>query len=319
MLLRREELPALLNYVYEDRPAFGIKTALVGELFEVDLERNRVRMLGEGEYDDIAFEYEGLLPDSSAYRTALIAANVLKPKNQAEVFEEIKKEFEKTIYQRPKPLYLSFDTNAFINRTTFHLQNSIGKGAFVVAEGVRLELFREREKRYTEYEIRELVTKSKIFEEFLNQPKVAERIFKMGRAEYGKFRVSAIFEEIPSERGDNEIVEALRNFSRQRSCDIWLVTFDKNMYDLAAGFGLRPLLLEAPKAGGRVEVSWEEVADLIYTTSIVFGHVSVSGIDVFGIWRGKSGDDWNREAVRVKVKDEEFRRDMEILRELGRW
>jgi len=319
VLLKRSELLALTNYLYEKRPTFEIKTALIGSLFNVDLERNRVRiLLKEREYDDIAFEYEGLLPDSSNYKTALVAAGVLTPENQAEVFKEIREEFGKTIYQRPRPLYASFDTNAFVNRTTFHLQNAVEKGAFVVAEGVRHELFREKERCYTEYEIRELRMKSKGFEEFLNQPKVVERIFRMGRAEYSRFRSSTVLEEIPSEAGDNEIAEALRRFARERNCDVWIITFDKNMYDIAAGFGLKPLLLDIPKVEGQVEADWEKIADLIYTTSLVFGYVTISGIEIFGVWRGKSPSDWSREAVKVKIKDEEFKREVEVLRELER-
>ncbi len=109
-----------------------------------------------------------------------------------------------------------------------------------LAEGARIELFREGGGHYTEYEIRELKLKSGVFEELLNQPKVVERIFRMGRAEIVRFRNSAMPEEVPSEAGDNEIVEALRKFMRDRNCDVWLITFDKSMYDIAAGFGLRP-------------------------------------------------------------------------------
>lgn len=323
MLLQRSELTALLNYLYEKNPYFEIKTKVVGSILAVDLEDDTVRIyLDEREFDDRAFKYENLLPDASNYKTALLSAGILKPRNLDETFNEIVKEFKKSMYDRPRPLYISFDTNAFINRTSYHFQtfaerNKSVLGAFIVAEGVKLELFSEKTGKYSEFELRELITRDKKFKEFINQSKVIDRILKIGRAEFNRFRRSVRFEEIPSERGDNEIVRALREFSKMRDCDVWLITFDKTMYEISAGHGIKPLLLEVPSIKKeKIRTEWENVRDLIYTAAVIFGVITISGIDIFGIWRGKNPIDWDNECVKVSVKDEKLERDLKILREI---
>lgn len=218
------------------------------------------------------------------------------------------------------PFYISFDTNCFVNRISYHLEQ-YGKGAFVVADGVRKELFKEVAGRYSEYELRMLIHKDKRFEQFLNQPKVAERIKKIGRAEYDRFKRSVVLEEIPSGTGDNEIAEALSNFARTRNCDIWIMTFDKNMYEVAAGFGIKPILFEFPRIREKmsVKVRWENVADLIYTMAVIFGFINISGINIFGVWKGKSPDDWSKEKVMIEGRGriiEAMGRDLNILRKL---
>jgi len=311
----------LLNYLYEKDPYFEIKTN-IGSIAAVDLEKGFVRIhLNEKEFDDRAFGYEGIMPDSSNFKTALISAGILKSEKQEVVFREIIVEFGKNLYERPRLLYVSFDTNAFINRTSFHLQTFAERiervlGAFVVPDGIKQELFSEKAGKYGEYELRELMIKDKRFGEFINQPKVIERVFKIGRAEFNRFRTSVRFEEIPSGTGDNEIAKALGEFSRRRNCDVWLITFDHAMYEIAAGYGIRPLLLDFPRIKRRVDAEWENIRDFIYIAAVIFGFVTISGVDIFGVWRGKKPDDWNNECVKVLVKNENLKKDLKILREI---
>jgi hypothetical protein len=256
----------------------------------------------------------------------LVASGVLKVEGIDEKFDMTIREFGKSLYDgRVKPLYVSLDTNCFINRISYQLEKfakdrKTKLGAFVVADGVRRELFKEKPGKYKEEELRVVKRIDSRFEEFLNQPKVDERIKKMGKAEYDRFRSSVRFEEIPSGVGDNEIAEALGDFSRDRNCDVWLMTFDKTMYEVSVGFGVHPILLKFPyiKERAKLKTDWDCVCDLIYTTAVIFGFVNVEGVTVYGIWRGKSTDDWNRERVKLKLnkKAEKLKMDLEVLEKI---
>jgi hypothetical protein len=336
MLVQRADLMVLLNYIYEEDPYFEIKTKLSlnggkdTPLARVELKESyaQVETIDESTYEDLTYKYEEFFPKYSNYLNALVASGVLKVDGIDEVFDKILGEFGKSLYDgRVKPLYVSFDTNCFINRISYQLERFAKEkraklGAFVVAEGIKRELFKEKPGKYREEELRVVKRIDGRFEELLNQPKVEERIKKIGKAEYDRFRSSVRFEEIPSGVGDNEIAESLGDFSRERNCDVWLMTFDKNMYEVSVGFGVYPILLEFPYRRERLKLKtdWDCVCDLIYTTAVIFGFVNISGITVYGIWRGKNPDDWNKERVKLKLNKnaKQLRMDLEVLSRIRR-
>lgn len=331
MLVRRTDLMVLLNYIYEESSGFEIKTNLSldggkdSALVKVELKDDcaLVETIGERAYDELTYKYEDLLPKYSNYLNALVASGVLKVDRIDEVFESVVNEFRKGLYDgRLRPLYVSFDTNCFINRISYQLEKYAEKrnarlGAFVVADGVKKELFKERPGKYGEEELRVIKRVDSRFEEFLNQPKVEERIKKIGKSEYDRFRSAVRFEEIPSGVGDNEIAEALGDFLRKRNSDVWLMTFDKTMYEISVGFGIYPVLMKFPyrKERLKLKTDWDCVCDLIYTTAVLFGFVNVNGITVYGIWRGKSPEDWNEEKVKLRLNRDtkQLRTDLEVL------
>ncbi|GEM_PF-2657370 len=329
MKVGRDELMVLLNNLYEKNPDFEIKTKLKidekdSSLASVDLkdDRAKVTVMDENKYSELTFEHEEILPDYSNYVTSLVSAGVLKLEEWDKQYNKIANEFKKSIYERQRPLYVSFDTNCFINRISYQLDRYVKQGVFVVADGVRKELFKEVAGKYSEYELRRLTQKDGRFKQFLNQPKVRERIKKIGKAEYDRFKKNVTLEEIPSGTGDNEIAEALGNFARARNCDVWLITLDKTMYEIAAGFGVKPILFEFPKVHERkIRTDWENVCDLIYTMAVIFGFINISGIHVFGIWKGKNPDDWNEERVLItdgnKKIFEKIEKDFVVLRALN--
>jgi len=150
MKIQRDDLMVLLNNIYEEEQSFDIRTKLrIDEkdvtLTRVDLKEGYayVKIISEDEYDELVFEHENLLPDSSNYVTSLVSAGILKLKDWEEQYERIAREFRESIYNRQRPLYVSFDTNCFVNRISFHLEQYVKRGAFVVADGVRKELFKE--------------------------------------------------------------------------------------------------------------------------------------------------------------------------------
>lgn len=55
---------------------------------------------------------------------------------------------------------------------------------------------------------------------------------------------------------------------------------------------------------------------MIYTTAVVFGFVSVRGVTVYGIWRGKSPEDWNRERVKLRLNRGAKQLKMEVLNKI---
>jgi len=71
--------------------------------------------------------------------------------------------------------------------------------------------------------------------------------------------------------------------------------------------------------GTKVKTSWESACDLIYTMAVIFGFINISGLHVFGIWKGKNPNDWNKERTLIEGKDrmiEKIEKDLCILKEI---
>jgi hypothetical protein len=339
--LKREELMALLNSLYEEGGSFEV-LGNVGRkvrLARVRLlpDRARVTRLSTVVYGSPAEDF----PSASEYLTCFRMAGANLDKSALGLFEEVLEEFEKGMHVRPKQLYISFDTNCFINRVSYHFQSFAGergrKVAFVIASGVRQELFREVGMNLGQEEVERLRTKDPWFGEFLGQPVAQDRIWKVGRTEYSRLRDSFHFEETPSGRGDRNIAEGLAGFSRRKNCDVWAFTSDKNMFDALVGRGVRPLFVKftggeemecgweghgrvgliLPKflftGGEEMECGWEAVRDLLYSLAAVFGFIEVAGSTLYGIWRGKGPEEWYEEMVGVQTESERLRKDLELL------
>jgi hypothetical protein len=66
-----------------------------------------------------------------------------------------------------------------------------------------------------------------------------------------------------------------------------------------------------------IEINWEQAVELIYVSAIIYGYITLNGMDVYGIWRGKIDDDWNAEYLNINAEVEvgiKIMRDLNILK-----
>jgi len=69
---------------------------------------------------------------------------------------------------------------------------------------------------------------------------------------------------------------------------------------------------------------WEDICELLYAASIVYGNLQIKGAvkaKISGIWMGKRGESWNEEAVMVRTENKDvaefLERNIGILRRMG--
>jgi hypothetical protein len=68
-----------------------------------------------------------------------------------------------------------------------------------------------------------------------------------------------------------------------------------------------------------VTVTWDELQDALYTLSVLFGVLRLPKVTLYGVWNGKSGEDWQRRYLDVNCRSEKvhekLRRDWAITTE----
>lgn len=69
----------------------------------------------------------------------------------------------------------------------------------------------------------------------------------------------------------------------------------------------------------KVTVSWDELRDVLYTLAVLFGVLQLPKVTLYGVWNGKSGEDWQRQRLDVDCRsenvEEKLRRDRAITTE----
>jgi hypothetical protein len=231
-----------------------------------------------------------------------------------------------------RAIFLSFDTNALITRY-YHLiskiiRNNGARCGYVISSGVIDELTKLDNK----YSGNDLTTLNKslksheAWDGFLNQQKLMSRKFKMGFTEFKLLTTREYFEKAEGGTGDNSIISSLEEFSRNKKVDVMVFSEDSDFIEKATA--KQQLMGERLDAPGDLPESaageWEDICELLYAASIVYGNVQIKGAvkaKISGIWTGKKGESWNEEAVMVRTENKDvaefLERNMGILRRVG--
>jgi len=226
-----------------------------------------------------------------------------------------------------KPVFISFDTNAFIRRHYTLISNLLisnkRRAGFVASRGVLAELG-GIDAKYQAPDISQISTtlgvnrekaNLEILNEFFNQLKRSERLFRMGFVEYRKMSKREYFEELEGEKGDTNIIEKLEEFSIRKNVDLLVFSEDEAFIDRATAHKLMGIRLDHPeKPPPSTEVDWEETAQLLYTAAIIYGIISVTGkinARIHGIWRGKKAEHWNTETLKITTENPELQEFLE--------
>ncbi|GAA0529136.1 hypothetical protein [Halorubrum aquaticum] len=330
MKLARHHITHLLNALYTD----GITSVSVrhpceeiGELLEIDLSdpvATTVRFTqgaltyqdsreelhttyGEQAYDD--------LPDKDTYIRALVAGGLVDIENREDVETFFRRQGYPDLDAGHQPVALGIDTNLLAWRMPDVLQldpehYSDDKGrspvnGFALATGI----YEELNWHYNHYETRALEDAfGPEFARLDNQPAGANREGFLGLYEYRRLRDHRYADTIESETGDESIVDAYAEYDLDSRKRVILLSNDYGFVDLAREAGVLAHHVSFPvDIPRKVTVTWDELQDVLYTLSVLFGVLRLPKVTLYGVWNGKSGEDWQRKRLDVDCRSENVR------------
>lgn len=319
MQLNRPHLTVLLNALYDT----GTTTIPVehpsdevGELFRVefgDAGEATVRMSKDlTEYADarnaVNTEYGepaiSELPDRRSYLSAFIAGGLLEPANQDEIDDFLTTNGGRDLNAGHRPLVAGFDTNLVPWRIADVLGLHSGKqsavNGFALATGVLDEL-EWGHKRSDTQSLTEAFSSD--FEALWNQPAGSSREGRLGENYYRRLRDSRYAEQVPTDKGDESIVNGYASFQNEGRKDVMLFSNDRDFIERARANRILAQRVEFPSALPRkVTTSWETIQDTLYVLTVLFGVLSLPKVTLYGVWKGKEGMDWHDEALKLNCR-----------------
>lgn len=138
-----------------------------------------------------------------------------------------------------------------------------------------------------------------------DQPAGANREGFLGLYEYRRLRDHRYADTIESETGDEAIVEAYAAYDEDSRKRVILLSNDHGFVDLARDADVVAQHVGFPiDIPRKVTVTWDELRDTLYTLSVLFGVLTLPKVMLYGVWNGKSGEDWQRQHLDVDCQSE---------------
>ncbi|MDL0120493.1 hypothetical protein PNQ29_12260 [Halobacterium salinarum] len=342
MLLERTHITHLLNALYTE----GVTTVSIkhpcddiGELFRLDISdpvETTVRFTqGALTYQDTREEIHTAygervyndLPDAETYVRALVAAGLIDVENADDVETFFRRHGYPDLDAGHEPIALGIDTNLMawripevleLDPTTY--SDSGGRSpvnGFALATGIHDEL----NWHYNHYETRSLEDAfGPEFARLDDQPAGSNREGFLGLYEYRQLRDHRYADTIESEKGDESIVEAYADYDANNRKRVILLSNDYGFVERARDAGVLAQHVSFPvDIPRKVSVTWDELHDLLYILAVLFGVLELPKVTLYGVWNGKTGDDWQRRRVDVDCRsdrvEEKLQRDRAITSE----
>jgi len=333
VLLSRECMMVLLNQIYSRGEKIVVKAPLVGvEILELDLQNQKVVMKTDRsnyEKKSRAHEYEGSdHPTYSDLRRCLCQCGILEYENENEFCEMLTSDLSKHFdpHSKVRRSFLSLDSNMFYNgfpSTLEKLERQLGvlpKDVICITPyAVRTEVQKKIRGKYHKdaiYAAKDYYRAEYLdvlVDEFMGQNMLATRVAKMAKSQFTKFMNRPVHmmigndEELPrnSEDVDQLIVDALKQYARERGVRINLVSADKNMYDhCELAEDVYPLILRIPHEVPRTMNATDEVfVNLLVGLSLVYGVIELEKIGyLFGEYKGKQSEVYMNE-VKLRMRN----------------
>ena len=342
MRLPHQQITHLLNALYtEDVTSVTVKHPCddIGELLQIDIsdpgntivrfsqgaltyQDTRDAILtqyGERVYDD--------LPDASAYVRALVAADLVDIDNHDRVNTFFRQHAYPDLDAGHEPIALGIDTNLMAWRMVDVLEldpevysDDAGRSpvnGFALATGIYDEL----NWHYNHYETRSLEGAfGPEFARLDNQPAGGNREGFLGLYEYRRLRNHRYADTIDSEKGDAAIVEAYADYDEKSRKRVILLSNDHGFVERARYEGVLAQHVQFPvDIPRKVTVSWDELHDALYVLAVMFGVLRLPKVTLFGVWNGKTGEDWQHRCLDADCRSdhvrEKLRRDRAITSE----
>ncbi|HEC39411.1 hypothetical protein LCGC14_0887380 [marine sediment metagenome] len=326
-ILKNDELIVLLNILYlNGNSNFNVYPYLIKEkIFSVALEDQVIikRLINKNTYNQSLPEksFPEIIPQYSHLRNILIASGFLKMSNWDTMEAELNRIKSIDPLQGQRFTFIGMDTNSYINRIYSVLKNSykgnISNYFFVLSRVIEIELRAARNipnEQLDELKADENYKDNLFFlDEFWNGESISTRIKHIGRVEFNKLRkqsrclINNSIELNGDIESDLQIIEDFRGQIIKQNYDLLLLSSDKH-FEQARESGIYSLNLKIPNVDDipdQFSGNWQHLCDFIYLNSIYFGAISFRGpnntIQIYGLWRGKSTEDWDSESVKIRI------------------
>jgi len=332
LILNSNELIMLLNELYLDsNTRFTITDCLYGlNLFNVRISDKIEIELAiklndiKDTYNKIPNELREEFPSKSRFFEIFTKSGFYFETYEKE-FENLIEELENlNILEGDVPIALFFDTNLYYDQFFTQLSNLLKKKYrkpkypiyFLLSEGVKKELITYEHKYKVDdiEKMKENCAYPDIIEEFFNQNKFKARIKHLGHIDFLKCNenvYSKIIEEdetIDKNDMDSRIIQGIIKEIRQQNIKLYLYSQDSDF--IARARGNRNLITKhlekIPQSmlKNKYCCEWEMFNRFLYNLVITFGTIIIdipnnSNLFLFGIWRGKKLNDWEKENLKI--------------------
>ena len=298
-----EDIGELLRFEISD-PVDTTVRFTQGMLTYQDTREEMHTTYGEQVYDE--------LPDAETYGRALVAAGLVDIENASDVETFFRRYGYPDLDAGHEPIALGIDTNLMAWRMPDVLKldpatysDSAGRNpvnGFALATGV----YNELNWHYNHYETRSLEDAfGPEFARLDNQPAGANREGLLGLYEYRRLRDHRYADTIESGKGDESIVDAYAEYNANNRKRVILLSNDYGFIERAHDAGVLAQHISFPvDIPRKVSVTWDELHDLLYILTVLFGVLKLPKVTVYGVWNGKSGHDWQRCRLDVDCRSE---------------
>lgn len=273
---------------------------------------------GEAAYDD--------LPDAETYTRAMVASGHITLANQEEVHEFIQRHGYADLEAGHDPVVLGIDANIIAWRLPEVLGADSESGetdnqgrhptnGYALATGIKEEL----DWHYKQHNTHELTEAfGEEFSRLDEQPAGANREGFLGLYEYRRLKTNRTVDIIECETGDDSIVSAYQQFSKNSRKQAILLSNDYGFVDRSLEAGIPAQHIKYPVDVPRKSTgSWTQAAELLYYLSILFGVITLPKVTVYGVWNGKDGRHWQHEELDLECRspkiEPQLERDLTIL------
>lgn len=340
MIKSKDDLICILNELYKTSDSITIKYPPIGRLFTIEFgDKCIVKPISEHSYKDerkrFLFKNKSQLldnevPKSSDFRQCVFASGILKSDGQEELEEKIKEGGQRNLLNGNRPLFVGYDTNALrwrlnkvVESTISDLSSTnISQIGLCISGNVSDELSYQWSPKYKG---RQIPIPNLLFSrDFLNQQPKDARMARLGAIEQKQIFGLPQFKKVEyfrhGKEPDDRIIESYDKFSKDYNVDVLLISGDKDFVYKAQAKRMNAHLVKYPSAidnSTKFYSEWDNVANLIFCTAIIFGYIEMENINIYGIWIGKEGKDWDSYNLKMEINtpdlEDRVERDLGII------
>jgi hypothetical protein len=331
MIIPKKHLYVVLNELSNIPGRTQVIYPLIGKLFSVDFgDKCELEIVPEHEFQKLRngfLRYENKdsipyreIPSDTNLRTCLYASSILKSESYAELEEIIAEGVSRELLKGKKPLFIGYDTNALSNRINVTVENIISyknrrnrpQIGYCLSGAVREELYTILDHKYKQNEIEQLKLAGMNFAwNFLNQPPKDARMAYLGAVEFKQIISNPNCELVEAEgKGDPVIINSYKKYEKNHDVELILVTGDHNFNSRAQSNRLRTLFMKTPMAlqsSNLINCTYKNLIELLFCTAIIFGHIIMGDVEVNGVWKGKSSEDWDEQRLKVEIESSQIK------------
>ncbi len=329
MIVPREYFVAFLNSWKEISHSIDIIYPPIGKLFTILIgEKCTIVPVSATTYSSSRNEFlqsynrnpllEEEIPTATDLKICFFTSRILGLECEEELQRILAEAAKRDLLKGEKPFFIGYDTNALRFRLNAVVEgivselcgNATSKIGYCLSEVVKGELRHQWDRKFDQSKIASL--KLNFIKNFLNQSPKAARMARLGAVEYKHLMAQINCQEISNRGyGDDAIIRSYEFFRDKNNVDICLISGDNNFTAMAHEEKMQAIYVQQPRSyGDSIDCNWDQVVDLVYITAIVFGYILLGEVDIYGIWRGKIEDDWDKYRLSIDTNDVNLKKDL---------